>query len=55
MQSYVHFLPYLAQFFLEWKKNPEKIEVDRIKTQILCSVTFFENSVVYKIIWKNIT
>jgi hypothetical protein len=27
--------------------------VGEIKTQILCSVTFFENRAVYEIIWKN--
>ena len=31
-------------------------QVDKIKTHILCSVTFFffENRVVYEITWKNI-
>ena len=28
--------------------------VDKIKTQILCSITLFENRAAYKIIWKNI-
>jgi len=27
--------------------------VEKIKTQILCSVTFFENRTVYEILWKN--
>ena len=28
--------------------------VEKIKTHILCSVTFFENGVVYEIMWTNI-
>jgi len=27
--------------------------VEKIKTHILCSITFFENRVVYEIMWKN--
>jgi hypothetical protein len=34
---------YLAKFFLEWKSFPEKL-VDKIKTHILCSITFFRKS-----------
>jgi len=26
---------------------------EKIKTRILCSVTFFENRAVYEIMWKN--
>jgi len=28
--------------------------VEKIKTHILCSVTIFENSAVYCIMWKNV-
>jgi len=28
--------------------------VDEVKTHVLCSITFFENCVVCKIMWKNI-
>jgi len=28
--------------------------VDKIKTCILCSITFFKNSTIYEIMWKNI-
>ena len=28
--------------------------VEKIKTHILCSVTFFENCAIYEIMWKNI-
>jgi hypothetical protein len=49
---------YLAHFSLEWEMLQTKA-VEKIKTQILCSVTFFfffsfENHVVYEIVWKNI-
>jgi hypothetical protein len=27
--------------------------VDKIKTHILCSITFFENGAVYEIMWEN--
>jgi hypothetical protein len=27
--------------------------VEKIKTHILCSITFFENRAVYEIMWKN--
>ena len=47
----VHFLSYLVQFFLECKMFQTKV-VEKIKTHILCSVTFFENLAVYKIMWK---
>jgi len=44
MKTDIHFLSYLAQFF-----------VDKIKTHILCSVIiFFENRAVYEIMWKNV-
>jgi len=28
--------------------------VEKIKTHILCSVTFFESSAVYEIMWENV-
>jgi hypothetical protein len=28
--------------------------VEEIKTQILCSITFFDNRTVYEIMWENI-
>ena len=34
------FLSYLAQFFLEWEMFQTQV-VEKIKTHILCSVTFF--------------
>ena len=35
-------------------RNVSEKVVEKIKTHIVCSVTFFENRVVYEIIWKNI-
>ena len=45
----VHYLSYLAQFFLEMF-GAELVE--KIKTHILCSVTLFENFTVYEIMWE---
>ena len=39
MQTDIHFLSYLAQFFFEWEMFQTKV-VQKIKTHILCSVTF---------------
>ena len=43
MKTNIHFLSYLAQFFLEWETFQTKV-VEKIKTHILCSVTFFRKS-----------
>jgi hypothetical protein len=43
MKTYVHFLSYLAQFFLELKMFETKV-VEKIKTHILVSVIFFRKS-----------
>jgi hypothetical protein len=40
MKTNVHFMSYLAQFFLEWQMFQTKV-VDKIKTHILCSIMFF--------------
>ena len=55
METNINFPSYLAQFFLEWEMFQTKV-VEKIKTQILFSVTFFffENRAVYEIMWKNI-
>jgi hypothetical protein len=34
-------LSYLVQFFLEWKMFQKKKVLEKIKTHILCSITFF--------------
>ena len=50
---YVHFLSYLAHFFSQREMFQTKA-VEKIKTHILCSVTFFppENRAVYEIMWE---
>ena len=40
MKTIVHFWSYLAQFFIEWEMFQTNL-VEKIKTHILCSVTFF--------------
>ena len=40
MKTYVYFLSYLAQFFLDWEVFRTNV-VEEIKTQILCSISFF--------------
>jgi hypothetical protein len=48
------FLDSNLEFFLEWKILHTKI-VEKIKTHILCSTTFFfENRAVYEMMWYNI-
>jgi hypothetical protein len=39
MQTYVHLSKYLTQFFLEWEMFHTKV-VEKVKTHILCSITF---------------
>jgi hypothetical protein len=51
MKTNIHFVKYLAHFFLEYEMFQTKV-IDRITTHILCSVTFF-NRAVYDITWKN--
>jgi len=43
MTTNMHFLSYLAHFFLEWKMFQTKF-VEKIKTHILCSITVFVKS-----------
>jgi hypothetical protein len=43
MMTNMHIWPHLAQSFLEWEMFQTKV-VEKIKTHILCSVTFFLNS-----------
>jgi hypothetical protein len=39
MKTFTHFWQYLAEFFLEWEMFQIKV-VDKIKSNILCAVTF---------------
>jgi len=50
MQTDTHFCSYLAQFFLEWEMFQTKV-VEKIKTHILCSVTFISKIVPF---WDNV-
>jgi len=38
--SFIHFWLHLTHFFLEWEVFPTKV-IEKIKTHILCSITFF--------------
>ena len=49
MRTNTHFWSYLAQFFLEREMFQIKV-VEKIKTHVLCSVTFFKKSC---LLWDN--
>ena len=53
---YVHFCPYLAQFFLEWKmfRQKKKSCRENQNTHFMFNKVLFENRVVYEIMRKNI-
>jgi hypothetical protein len=55
VKTSIHYLSYLANFFLEGEIFQTKV-VEKIRTHILCSVTFFffENCAAYEKMWKNI-
>jgi len=40
MKTNIHFSSYLAHSFLEWEMFQTKV-VEKIKTPIVCSITFF--------------
>jgi hypothetical protein len=50
MKTYAHLWQYLTEFFLEWEMFQTKV-VEKIKTHILWSVTFFWNSCC---LWDNV-
>jgi hypothetical protein len=52
MNTDIHFLVISRSIFLNEKCSRQKLL--KIKTRILCSVTFFERCDVYEIMWKNI-
>jgi hypothetical protein len=39
-------------FFLEWEMCHSEV-AKKIRTQILCSITFSKNSAIYELVWKN--
>ena len=52
MNTNIHFVSYLAHFFLEWEMFQTKV-VEKIKINILCSVTFFSKIVPFnEKMWK---
>ena len=53
MKTDINFLSYLAHLFLELEIFQTNV-VEKIKTHILCSVTFLESRAVYEKMWKNI-
>jgi hypothetical protein len=52
MNTNTRFLSHRPHFFLEREMCHTKV-VEKIKTHILCSVTFLENRGMYEIKWKN--
>jgi hypothetical protein len=50
MKTYVHLCLYLAEFLLQWEMFQTNV-VEKIKTQILCSVTFFRKP---SRLWDNV-
>ena len=53
MKTNLRFWSYLVQFSSEWKMFQTEV-VEKIKSHILCSATFFENDAVCEIMCKNI-
>jgi len=54
MKTDIHFWSYLTHLYLEWEMFQTKV-AEKIKTQILCSVSFYSKIVLFfKIILKNI-
>jgi len=45
MKTNIHFLAYLAQFFLECEMFHTKV-TEKIKTHIVCSISFFFQKIV---------
>jgi hypothetical protein len=52
MKMYVHLWQYLTEFFLEWEIFQRKV-VEKIKTHILYSTTFFPKVVPFKVMFKS--
>jgi hypothetical protein len=47
MKNYAHLWLYFVEYFLEWEMFQTKVK-QKIKTQILCSITFPQNSAAYE-------
>ena len=55
MKTDINFISHLSKFFLELEIFQTKF-VEKTRTRILCSLTFFffsENRAFYDIMWKN--
>jgi hypothetical protein len=52
MKNNIYLRSYVTQFFLKLKMFGTNL-VEKIKTRILCSITFFGNRAIYEIMWKN--
>jgi len=54
MKNYIYFLITSSSVLLRMGNVSDKV-VEKIKTNVLCSITYFplENCAVYKIMWKN--
>jgi len=53
METNIHFLSYLAEFFLEWEIFATNV-VEKIETSILSPVTFeIKNHAIYETAWKS--
>jgi hypothetical protein len=52
VKTYVHLWQYLVEFFIEWEMFDTKI-LEKIKTHILCSITFFPPWKSYRL-WDNV-
>jgi hypothetical protein len=53
MKTYLHLWQYLAEFFLEWGMFQIKV-VEKIKTHVLFSVTFFSFFRKSRRLWDNV-
>ena len=53
MQPFSHLWHYLAKFFLEWEMFWATV-AEKIKTHILCKITFSRKSCLYEIVPKNL-
>ena len=55
MKTKVHLWWYLDEFYLDWNIKKKKNVVEKIKTHILFSITFFpqKNLTTNEVMWKN--
>ena len=51
MKTARHFLPYFAQFFLEWEIFQPKV-VEEMNGTFFVQLLFFENRAMYEEMWK---